>query len=139
MPSSQDHVKSAKRFRDLYDAIPAEHVEGRVLALFYSALHHIESVAGSETPSRHNKNHAERREWIMKSYPKMWKFFQPLWQESERVRYLLAGGCHLAPSAVEEFLRKKHHVAIERWAHAELGLGVEVKPTTETQPAAMTQ
>src|SRR5262249_42877355 len=61
----------------------------------------------------------------------MWKFYEPLWQNSEKARYLAFGGFTMNAEAVENFLRKKHHVAIERWAHAQLGIP---QPTDALKP-----
>lgn len=118
MPSIQEHTQTAERFAAMYAAIPAEFPEGRALALFYSSLHFIEAAAATEQPAVHNRTHAVREQWLMNNHPRMVRFYLPLWQESEKARYLAGGAFIMNASAVEEFLRKKHHVAIERWARA---------------------
>jgi hypothetical protein len=46
----------------------------------------------------------------------MWRFYHPLWEASEKARYLAGGAFTLDASAVEHYLRKRHHAAIEKWA-----------------------
>lgn len=119
MPELKDHLATARRYRTLYDAIPPEHPEGRALALFYSALHYIEAVAS--LAGKHCRVHREREEFIRKSHPALWKFYHPLWSASEQARYLAGGAFTMNADAVEHYLRRKHHLAIEKWAGAHLG------------------
>jgi hypothetical protein len=99
--------------------------EGRALALFYSALHHVEAVAAAS--GKHLRTHRQREDFLKNEHPKMWKFYRVLWQASEQARYLADGGFTMNSSAVEDYLRKKHHTALELWASSQLGVDVQVK------------
>lgn len=126
MPDLKDHLATARRFRSLYDKVPAEYPDGRALCLFYSALHYVEAVAASA--GRHCRVHRDREDFIRRSHGKMWKYYHPLWSASEQARYLAGGAFIMNSDAVEHYLRKSNHHCIERWAEAELGITQAVEP-----------
>jgi hypothetical protein len=136
MPTLAEHRATAKRFLELYYAIPEDHPEGRVLALFYSALHHVEAVAAAS--GKDCRTHRQREDFIQKNHIKMWKFYRPLWAASEQARYLAGGAFTMNSEAVENFLRKKHHHALEQWSAAMLGLPPETKPPESPKPSPPT-
>jgi hypothetical protein len=133
MPSTSEHLATAKRFRAMYDAIPPEFPEGRALALFYSAMHYVEAVAALS--KKDNRVHPQRKQFIIENHPTMWKFYEPLMQSSEKARYMTGGAFTMNAAAVEDYLRKKHHVAIERWALSQMPASENPEPKPLVAPA----
>jgi hypothetical protein len=117
MPSIKEHLETAERFQRLFEAIPDDFPDGRALALFYSALHYVEAVAAATAPPRHNRIHHQREEWIMNNHPTVWKHYHPLWENSEKARYLAGGPFVMNASAVNNYLKSKH-LSLEKWARA---------------------
>ncbi len=123
MPDQQSHEQAAKRFLALYNDIPENHPEGRVLALFYCALHLIETVAATE--GVHNRNHPEREGFVRKH--RMWKHYRPLLEASEHARYLAGGRFTMNSPQIHEQLRKRRLKALEEWSEVYTSAGAGKK------------
>lgn len=112
MPDQTSHHRASKRFLDLYDAIPEDYPEGKVLALFYCALHLVEMAAASK--GQHFRIHSKREAYLRKEG--MWKHYRPLLEASEQARYLAGGRFTMTSPQVHEQLRKRRLRAIELWS-----------------------